>query len=136
MSGGGSSGSSSGGTQITKSEPWAGQEAYLRDVFDRAQGQAGIQKVYYPGPTYARPSYLSQYCSVRDSYWATAFVIGWVFESNLIRNPFLRRMMSRTMVSYLAKVDAVVSADEKFLRQSFIAPAHGFRVWEAELFDR
>jgi hypothetical protein len=54
MSGGGSSGG--GGTQTTvqKSDPWAGQQPFLQQVYGLAQGTYGSAPMnFFPGQTYA-----------------------------------------------------------------------------------
>lgn len=75
-------------------------------------------------------SYLRERVHVRDSYWATAFGVGWAAETNLVRNTVLRRLLAWTFVRRLAEIDADVCKDEEMLRNVFVAPSYGFRVWE------
>jgi hypothetical protein len=57
MSGGGSGGTQ---TQTTRSEPWSGQEPYLREIFGRAEALSDRPVSYYSGATYAAPSWETQ----------------------------------------------------------------------------
>ena len=53
MSGGGSGGGQTTNT-VQKADPWAGQQPFLTDVYQQAQGLQGSQPLqYYPGRTYA-----------------------------------------------------------------------------------
>lgn len=56
MSGGG------GGrqTQTTRAEPWSVQVPYLSEIFGRAQALSNVPTTYYPGATYAPPSWETQ----------------------------------------------------------------------------
>jgi len=48
-------GSGGGGTQTTvqKSDPWAGQQGFLTDIFTRGQQQSYVPQTFFPGQTYA-----------------------------------------------------------------------------------
>jgi 2-polyprenyl-3-methyl-5-hydroxy-6-metoxy-1,4-benzoquinol methylase len=78
---------------------------------------------------------IARHVAVSQSYWATAFLIGWIFETNLIKSPGLRALASKSVVRALALLDSQVVRDEEFLRTTFVAPNHGFRVWEGTLLD-
>lgn len=78
---------------------------------------------------------LARHVAVTQSYWATALVIGWVFETNLIRSSTLRRLASQTMVRLLAQLDDRLVRDDAFMRRNCTAPNYGFRVWEGSLRD-
>lgn len=67
------------------------------------------------------------------SYWATAFIIGWLFEANLLRSPILRRIAAHSLGRFLAMVDGLVVKDESYMRRYCVAPRHAFRVWECVL---
>ena len=76
---------------------------------------------------------IARHVTVSRSYWATAFLIGWIFETNLIRSPALRMLASQTLVRLLALLDSRIVRDDEFLRATFVAPNYGFRVWEGTL---
>jgi hypothetical protein len=76
---------------------------------------------------------LARHVAVSRSYWATAFLIGWIFETNLIRSPALRILASQTLVRLLALLDSRIVRDDEFLRATFVAPNYGFRVWEGTI---
>src|SRR5690606_177212 len=48
-------GGGGGGTQqvVQKSDPWAGQQPYLTEIFARAQQLASTPQTYFPGQTFA-----------------------------------------------------------------------------------
>ena len=57
MLGGGGSGGGGQNTQtVQKSDPWEGQQTYLKDIFAQAQTQSAVPLEFYPGQTYADPS--------------------------------------------------------------------------------
>jgi hypothetical protein len=56
MSGGGSSSQ----TQTTRTEPWSGQAPYLSEIFGQAQALSKTPATFYPGATYAAPSWETQ----------------------------------------------------------------------------
>lgn len=70
---------------------------------------------------------------IERSYWATAFIIGWLFEANLLRSPLLRKAAAHSVGRFLAAVDGRIVKDEAFMRRYCIAPRHAFRVWECVL---
>ena len=78
---------------------------------------------------------LARHMTVSRSYWATALVIGWVFETNLIRSSVLRLLASQTLVRLLALLDNRLVRDDEFMRANCTAPNYGFRVWEGSLRD-
>jgi hypothetical protein len=78
---------------------------------------------------------LARHVAVKRSYWATALVIGWVFETNLIRSSALRLLASQTLVRLLALLDERLVHDDAFMRRNCTAPNYGFRVWEGSLRD-
>ena len=78
---------------------------------------------------------LARHMTVSRSYWATALVIGWVFETNLIRSSVLRLLASQTLVRLLALLDNRLVRDDEFMRSNCTAPNYGFRVWEGSLRD-
>ena len=79
---------------------------------------------------------LARHMAISRSYWATADLIGWVFEVNLIRSPALRLLASQTLVRLLALLDDQVVCNDGFMRMYCVAPNYGFRVWEGTLNDR
>jgi len=78
---------------------------------------------------------LARHVAVTQSYWATALVIGWVFETNLIRSSVLRLLAAQTVVRLLAQLDGRLVRDDAFMRRNCTAPNYGFRVWEGSLRD-
>lgn len=78
---------------------------------------------------------LARHVAVTRSYWATALIIGWVFETNLIRSSALRQLASQTLVRLLAWLDDRLVRDDAFMRRNCTAPNYGFRIWEGSLRD-
>jgi hypothetical protein len=78
---------------------------------------------------------IARHVAVSRSYWATAFLIGWIFETNLIKSSSLRAIASQTLVRFLTLLDNRVVRNDEFLRRAFVAPNHGFRVWEGTLLE-
>jgi len=76
---------------------------------------------------------LAKRFKVGESGWATIYLIGWVFETNLLARERLRRIAAGTVVPILRYADEQVARAEDYLRTSLIAPNHAFRVWECEV---
>lgn len=74
-----------------------------------------------------------RYINVKNSYWATIFIIGWVFETNLIKNNFLRKFLIRIIVPFLSFLDERLCKKDDYLSKKIIAPIYAFHVWECIL---
>jgi hypothetical protein len=55
-----SSGGGSSQTQTTRTEPWSGQAPYLSQIFGQAQALSRTPISFYPGASYAAPSWETQ----------------------------------------------------------------------------
>lgn len=73
---------------------------------------------------------LGDYFLVKDHYWSTIRMYGWLFEPNLITDPQLRHLIISALVPILLEADRHLAADHAFLRHTLVAPDHGFHVWE------
>jgi SAM-dependent methyltransferase len=68
--------------------------------------------------------------TVLNGYWATVRLIGWVYQSNLLRSKLLRGVVAKVIVPVLARVDRRIAADAGYVRRELVAPNYAFRVWE------
>ena len=70
---------------------------------------------------------------VSQSYWATVYLVGWVFETNLLKHDLLRRIFASLVVPALRFADERIAMADDYLRGGLVAPNHAFRVWECEV---
>lgn len=75
---------------------------------------------------------LSKFFHVRSHYWSNIYIIGWVFEINLVTDPNVRKALEGGVVPMLAAFDDFLSRDEGFLRRTMVPPGYAFHVWECE----
>lgn len=68
--------------------------------------------------------------TVRNSYWATGFLIGWANCVALLRNRELRRLLSNLIIRPLATLDDWIITDDEFMNRIMKPPSYAFRVWE------
>lgn len=73
---------------------------------------------------------LSKYFQINNEYWATIYLIGWIFETNLLINKNLRNFIKKTIIPFISYTDYKLSKEKEFIRQKIIAPNYAFHVWE------
>lgn len=76
---------------------------------------------------------LQRHFAVRDSYWATIYLVGWAFETNLLRHRFARQLACATFLPLAAAGDRFVAAHVGALGTASQPPNYGFAVWECEV---
>ena len=76
---------------------------------------------------------LKKYMHLGDSYWATIYLIGWIFEINLVKNNILRKILSLTLLPFLAFADRRFSYEEDHIKSILAPPAYAFYVWQGYL---
>lgn len=64
------------------------------------------------------------------SYWATISLIGWIYESNLLKNPVLRKLIKMTLLPFFALTDSLLTKETNYLRATIVSPTYAFHVWE------
>jgi hypothetical protein len=67
---------------------------------------------------------------IRDSYWATGFLIGWANSVALLKNRELRWFLSNLLIRPLAKLDNWIISETNFMNEIMKPPSYAFRVWE------
>ena len=73
---------------------------------------------------------LRNYFEIADTYWGTVYSIGWVYESNILKDSTLRKLINRTIIPCFAFVDARLCREKCFLESRIIPPTYAFHVWE------
>jgi SAM-dependent methyltransferase len=77
--------------------------------------------------------YLERYFQVRAKYWATINAVGMIFETNLIKNRLLRKIITGSVAPLISYSDSALASNVHFLRRSLTAPNYGLHVWECIL---
>lgn len=76
---------------------------------------------------------LRDHFAIRDSYWATVFLVGWAFETNLLRSALARRAACASFLPLAAVCDRFIAARAQSLGSALQSPNYGFAVWECEV---
>jgi 2-polyprenyl-3-methyl-5-hydroxy-6-metoxy-1,4-benzoquinol methylase len=70
---------------------------------------------------------------VQNQYWATLFLIGWVFDTNLLKNAKMRKLFNAYILPVFALADRVLSKNKNYVKKILAAPTYAFHVWECIL---
>lgn len=73
---------------------------------------------------------LTQIMELRNQYWATIFLIGWAYHSNLLTNAGLRKLINRTILPLFSLTDRLLAKEREYLKRTIVAPLYAFHVWE------
>ncbi len=69
---------------------------------------------------------LQERFDVVSSSWAIIFLIGWVFERNLLKN---KPQREHWLWPWIVRLDAMMARDTAFLQSRLRKPAHAFHLW-------
>ena len=109
-------------TQTTKSEPWEGQQPYLKDLFQKAQEQSQVPIQYYQGSQVAPLSATQQQAIAfaqnkpsifADPLWGTASgLLGDTMSGKYLNpesNPYLKHYVAKAFEQTLPQYDTTAT---------------------------
>ena len=73
---------------------------------------------------------LAEAMEIQSQYWATVFLIGWVYHTNLLKNKGLRRIINQTFLPLFSLTDRILARETNYLKKTIVAPLYAFHVWE------
>jgi hypothetical protein len=71
---------------------------------------------------------LENYVVINKSNWATIYLIGWRYESNLLKNTFFRRLVNITLLPFFAFTDHMLTKEANYLKTVLVPPVYAFHV--------
>jgi SAM-dependent methyltransferase len=77
--------------------------------------------------------YLKKCFRVTDLYWATIESVGFMFETNLVKNRALRTIVTRSIAPLVSYSDRLLASNPALLRQRLASPNYALHVWECTL---
>ena len=83
-----------------------------------------------PFEIYSFSKKLEKNFKIKDKYWATIYLIGWVFKSNRIKNKYLRDIINAIILPIFVFTENLIIKNNNYLKQSIIKPNYAFYVWE------
>ncbi len=78
-------------------------------------------------------SHLKKHFYIKNHYWGNIYIIGWTFESNLLKSKIFRNIIAGTIIPFFSFTDNRLSMEETFLEEAMVAPVYGFHIWECIL---
>ena len=67
---------------------------------------------------------------IENSYWATINLVGAVQQTNLLKNPYIRKFVNNIVLPLFALTDNKLCREADYSRNYLVAPIYGFHVWE------
>jgi SAM-dependent methyltransferase len=73
---------------------------------------------------------LQKYFLVQNHYWATVYLVCWTAKINMIKNPWVKRLIALFFIPFFAWVDRKIAQNGNYLKQNIIYPNYAFHIWE------
>ncbi len=76
---------------------------------------------------------IENYFELESKYWASVYIVGWAFETNLLKYKAPRFIINKFVMPFFSYTDKLVCKQNGFLRNRIICPSYAFYVWECIL---